>query len=216
MDRRPLKSRNWPIAQQAATLLARRGISPNSISLFGMACGIGAGFTFAMTAKFDGVALHLLWVVTALLMQLRLLANLLDGMVAIEQGKSSAVGELYNEFPDRVSDVCIMIGAGYALGGIPVLGYIAAILAVTTAYIRSAGKAATGVSDYRGPMGKPHRMAILTVFCIAAACIPRPWLLNPAALPPLAITLVLIIAGCFITCVRRTSSIAKALNEKQS
>ena len=71
---------------------------------------------------------------------LRLLANMLDGMVAIETGKASPAGAMYNEVPDSVSDAAMFLGAGYALGGQPPLGYIAALLAVFLAYLRAQGK----------------------------------------------------------------------------
>ena len=48
--------------------------------------------------------------------RLRLLANLLDGMVAIGRGIASPVGELFNEVPDRVSDTAVLLGLGVAGG----------------------------------------------------------------------------------------------------
>ena len=56
-----------------------------------------------------------------LCVQLRLLCNLLDGMVAVEGGRSSPVGALYNEVPDRVADSLLLVALGYAVG-IPWLG----------------------------------------------------------------------------------------------
>ncbi len=43
------------------------------------------------------------WLAGALLVQLRLLANLYDGMVAVLRQIASPVDELFNEVPDRVS-----------------------------------------------------------------------------------------------------------------
>jgi phosphatidylglycerophosphate synthase len=43
-------------------------------------------------------------VATAACIQLRLLCNLLDCMVAIEGGKSAPTGALFNEMPDRFAD----------------------------------------------------------------------------------------------------------------
>jgi phosphatidylglycerophosphate synthase len=88
-------------------------------------------------------------VLAAVGVQLRLLANMFDGMVAIETGRTSAVGELYNEVPDRVSDTAVLVGAGYAAGGCPVLGYVAALLAVFIAYVRAQGRVA-GASQENG------------------------------------------------------------------
>jgi phosphatidylglycerophosphate synthase len=78
---------------------------------------------------------HLL--VGAAAVQLRLLCNLLDGLVAIEGGRGSATGELFNELPDRVSDVLALVAAGYAVTWVawaPELGWAAALAAVLTAY----------------------------------------------------------------------------------
>ena len=56
------------------------------------------------------------FVLAAVCVQLRLLCNLLDGMVAIEGGKQSPTGMLYNEFPDRVADSLFLVALGYAAG----------------------------------------------------------------------------------------------------
>jgi len=61
-------------------------------------------------------------------------------MVAIASGTASPVGELYNDVPDRFSDAATFIGLGFAAGGYPMLGWIAAILAIMTAYVRILGK----------------------------------------------------------------------------
>lgn len=49
------------------------------------------------------------------------MANLLDGMVAERLGVASSVanplGLVYNDLPDRVSDIAILAGLGLALGG---------------------------------------------------------------------------------------------------
>jgi phosphatidylglycerophosphate synthase len=71
-------------------------------------------------------------------------------MVALASGRDSKVGELYNEVPDRVSDAALFIGAGYAWGGNVVIGYVATILAIFTAYIRAAGKSRVRLTNSAG------------------------------------------------------------------
>ena len=165
-DRRPLASRELKIWQKVAAALAARNVSPNFISVAGMIVGVVAGVALYATGETVGWSQRLAWLGAAICIQLRLLANMLDGMVAIASQRASALGELYNELPDRASDVAIIIGAGYAAGGTPVLGYIAACVAVLTAYVRAVGKAA-GASDlFVGPMAKPHRMFTLTVVSV--------------------------------------------------
>ena len=54
-DRRPLASRGWKISERIARWLARRGITPNAISIAGMLCGIAAGIMFFETSRFASV-----------------------------------------------------------------------------------------------------------------------------------------------------------------
>lgn len=141
-------------------------------------------------------------------MQLRLLCNLFDGMVAIEGGFKSKAGELYNELPDRFSDVCIFVGAAYSLPAYPWMrewGWAAAVLAVVTAYTRALGAAMGAGQHFLGPMAKQQRMAVMTGACLAGAVAPF-WHLAADALPA---ALVIIAAGCLVTVVRRCRSIAQ-------
>ena len=112
---------------------------------------------------------RILWIVGAAFIQLRLLANLFDGMVAIARGTASKVGELFNEVPDRVSDSAILIGLGYAPGGQVGLGYAAALAAMMTAYVRAVGKGAGTPNEFCGPMAKQQRMFLATMTCLFCA-----------------------------------------------
>jgi phosphatidylglycerophosphate synthase len=171
-DRRPISARQWGSSQRFARWLTRQNISPNTISVFGMICGIGSGIALASTPHFPQIQ-KILWLFAALLIVLRLLANMFDGMVAVEGGKASPVGELFNEIPDRISDSATLIGLGYAVGGHIELGYGAALAAVFVAYIRTVGKACTGIADFGGPFAKQQRMAIVIVVAILSAILPN-------------------------------------------
>src|SRR5690606_23492802 len=74
----------------------------------------------------------------AVCIQLRLICNLLDGMVAMEGGKQTPTGALYNEYPDRIADSLLIVALGYA-AGLPWLGWLGALLAALTAYVRLSG-----------------------------------------------------------------------------
>jgi phosphatidylglycerophosphate synthase len=197
-----------------ADWLARRGETPNAISLLGMGTGVIAGLTFGFTSR--GVIAPLFWLLGAVLVQLRLLCNLIDGMVAIEAGKGSPEGELFNEVPDRVSDAATLIGLGYAAGGSPELGFLAAILAVFVAYVRAAVKVAGAPQDYSGPMAKQHRMFVVTVTALLCAVVPmsaqKEWLGQEWGLPTLALGL--IILGCVLTAIRRLLRAARFLKAR--
>jgi phosphatidylglycerophosphate synthase len=206
-DRRPLASRGWKISERIARWLARRGATPNAISIAGMVCGILAGVMFPMTA---GAAYPwFFWIAGALFIQLRLLANLYDGMVAVLRQVASPVGELFNEVPDRVSDAATLIGLGYAAGSNPVLGFVATIFAIFLAYLRAQGKVAGAHQEFCGPMAKQQRMATVTIAAITCAIIPgaTDW-----QIPMFAFWI--IIAGCIVTVVRRLQRITDRLRRR--
>lgn len=212
-ERRPIASRNWRVFQRLASALVRMNASPNAISLAGMFCAILGGLVFAATSwlpEWDG----LFWLAAAVLIQCRLMANLLDGMVAVESGKASPVGELYNDVPDRVSDTALIVGAGYAAGGDIVLGFWAAAAALFTAYVRAVGKAAGAPQEFCGPMAKQQRMAILTVLAIYCGITPNAWQPRWNDWGLMAIALVIIFVGSILTALRRLFRIAANLRRK--
>lgn len=195
-DRRPIAARELGVVQGMAAALVRRGASADGISLAGMVAGLLAGLCLAAIAWSPASALPL-WLLGALFIQLRLLANLLDGMVAIGRGIASPAGELFNEVPDRVSDTAVLLGLGIAAGDVA-LGLAAALAAMGTAYIRAVGKAAGAPSDFRGPMAKQHRMALVTALALFSAVAPAAW---AAPLPGLALWVILLLS--LLTCWRR-------------
>jgi hypothetical protein len=107
-----------------------------------------------------------------------------------------------------------LIGAGYALGGEPVLGFVAALAAVLTAYIRAVGKGAGAGSDFSGPMAKQQRMAVLTAAALAAGILPESlsWKWGPAGRWGwVALALWIIAAGGLLTAIRRLVRLAARL-----
>ena len=213
-DRRPLASRQTRWARDAASWLSRRGIRPNAISLFGMAVGCAGGALLTLTGRVAPVPRRIDWLAAAVMIQLRLICNLLDGMVAVATGRASRTGELYNEIPDRVSDPVTLIGAGYALGGLPVLGYLAACLALLTAYVRVMGKAAGAKQEFCGPMAKQQRMFVLTLIAIYCGLAPSSWQpLARSGAGIMAAALGLIIVGSGVTVIRRLKRIARQLEQ---
>jgi phosphatidylglycerophosphate synthase len=211
IDRRPIATRNRKWAQAATAWLASRNVSPNAISIAGMCACIIGGIALYTTSIAD---YRILWLIGALGAQLRLTANMLDGMVAIASNRTSKTGELYNEVPDRISDAAVFIGAGFAWGGNVTLGYIATILAIFTAYVRAAGKIAGAPNEFCGPMAKQHRMLVITLVCVYAAITPRSWQMitfNSLQIGLMTLGLGAIVVGCVITVIRRVGRIADAL-----
>lgn len=208
-DRRPIAARNLGATQRMAAALVARGASPNGISVAGMAAGMGAGIAFAAVAWWPAAA-PVFWLLGALLVQARLMANLLDGMVAIGRGVASPVGELFNEVPDRVSDTAVLVGLGVAAGSLA-LGLGAALAAMLTAYIRTTAKAAGAPTDFAGPMAKQHRMALATGLAVWCAVIPGAW----GGAWAVWGVLVVITVGSVATAWRRLARAAAALEAKR-
>lgn len=173
-DRRPLQLRAWKWLQSVATGLAGAGISPNVISVVGILIALACALVLYLTGG-QPVAERALWLAAALLMMLRVLANTLDGMVAVEHGKATRVGLLYNEAPDRIADVMILIGAGYSHGGDVTLGYLAACIALFVAYVRTLARTAGAPSDFRGLMNKRGRVLTLLFVALYMGVTPGAW-----------------------------------------
>jgi phosphatidylglycerophosphate synthase len=203
-SRRPLASRSSGLAQTATALLLKTRITPNQISLVSiLAAAIGAAALLVAPQR------PWLFLLAALGVQVRLLCNLLDGMVAVEGGRGTPVGGLYNEIPDRVADSLFLVAWGYACGQ-GWLGWLAALSAAVTAYIRVLGGALGRQQDFRGPMAKQHRMAALTATCLLAMA--EAWWSGGGILLQAGLWIVAI--GSVVTCGTRTRAIALGLSEK--
>ena len=172
--RRPIKARNSRWAAASASLLARRGVAPNTISCASVAFAAVAGAAFAALRFVHAPSAEaVLFVVAIGGIQGRLLCNLLDGMVAIEGGMKTRSGDIFNDLPDRISDPLIIVPAGYAITTLPYgpdLGWLAALMALLTAYVRVLGHSAGAPDFFAGPMAKQHRMAVVTGACVL--CVP--------------------------------------------
>jgi phosphatidylglycerophosphate synthase len=203
MDRRPLKTRSQAWPEKLALSLVRAGLKPNQVSI----ASIGFSALAAADLWQQGKSWLLLFAAAACI-QLRLVCNLLDGLMAVEGGLKSKTGDLFNEIPDRIADVLIMAGAGYGCGH-AALGWLAAVLSVSTAYLRLLGGALDVPQDFGGPMAKQQRMAVLTFASLLAGAS----VLAKHPLPLIHVALWIIVAGAAATCIRRTLRLrAKLLN----
>jgi phosphatidylglycerophosphate synthase len=204
VNRRPLATRDRRWAALAARWLLQTPVTPNQISVFGIGVSAIGAWAIAMWRAPAGL------LVGAIAIQLRLLCNMLDGMVAVEGQRASSDGPLYNEIPDRIEDTLFLVAYGYA-ARLFWLGFVAALLAMFTAYIRVLGGSFGLPQDFRGPMAKQHRMAALTLGCLAA--------LVESSIGPthysLQLTLVVVAAGSLWTAVRRTLMISSQLASRQ-
>jgi phosphatidylglycerophosphate synthase len=194
-----------------ATALGNAGIRPNAVSVLSIAFAALAGFALWLSGDRGGDWLLLL--TAAIAIQLRLLCNMLDGLLAVEGGFKSELGDLYNEIPDRVADVAILVGAGYAARTLPfgeILGWSAALVAVMTAYLRLLAGSLGAQQLFIGPMAKQHRMFVMTVGCLLAAI----EYAQLGTVRALWLSLIMIVAGSIITFFRRLSRLASELKSR--
>lgn len=108
----------------AHVVLGGAGMTPNQMSAASVVAAVLGAVAYggAVVAPSAGAAYL---VAAATFIQLRLLAHLLDGLMAVEEGKRTPTGVLYNEFPDRIADTVLLAAAGYASGW-PAIGWLAA------------------------------------------------------------------------------------------
>ena len=214
-NRRPLKSRSAPWAQRLAAWLARAGVGPDVISFGSVAFALAGALDLIESGMVEGRARTGPLLAAAVCVQLRLVCNLFDGMVAVEHGRGGPYGPIWNELPDRIADVLFFVAAGYGaqMAGVAhaaELGWVVAVLAVLTAYLRELGRGLGFPADFSGPMAKPHRMAALTLAClVSTAEVLWGWRGQI-----LAIALAVIALGAGITVIRRTLRVARRLRDR--
>jgi phosphatidylglycerophosphate synthase len=168
------------------------------------ACG---AVCLILAGRTDGGLRAALFIGAAVAIPIRLLCNMLDGMLAIEGGLKTATGELYNELPDRIADLLFFAGAGYAIADVawgPGLGWAAAATAILTAYVRTLGGAVGAGQRFDGPMAKPRRMHVLFVACLVSAIATIAGWRNDWVM---VVALALIVTGGVVTIVRRLGKI---------
>ena len=207
MERRPLATRNKVWAQKLASVLARSGVSPNMISVSSVVFAMVTAIFFYQASLKSENNRMLELILAAVFIQLRLLANLFDGMVAVEHHKKTKLGDLYNDIPDRISDSLVLIGTLFLIQDLPYgvhVAWLAALLSIGTAYLRALGASLGDGHLFLGPMAKPHRMALLTATCVISA-------FGFNIFYPV---LLLMTLGLLITCCRRVFHITKFLQER--
>lgn len=202
-NRRPIRARSSRWANSITAFLIRTGISPNQISLISIAFAALGAVAIVLDQGIAGSVLCIIGI------QGRLLCNLFDGMVAIDGGKQSPLGALFNEFPDRVADSLLLIALGYACAW-PALGWFAALAAALTAYIRVFGGSLGLAQRFLGPFAKQQRMAVMTGAMVLNAFETPLWGSHYALLAALW----LIALGSALTCVTRTRALCRDLEAK--
>lgn len=210
-NRRELATRQISFFQQFTKKLVQFGLTPNQVSVGSMLFALlGFGLSTQFTGR-DQFTQTLILIGMALSIQGRLLCNMIDGLMAVEGGQRTVTGEIFNDLPDRISDILLVMASGFILRhAYPWawdLAWLSAILAILTAYIRILGVTLTGKQDFSGPLAKQHRMFILTLGLLLYA-----FEINFLETRySLIFALVIIGIGSFFTCIRRLKRLVQNL-----
>ena len=176
--------------KRLAELLIAGRVSPNAISVFGTLCALACFLLLRQTAHDPSIPWTGSW-------------------LAAGSGRLHPLGEIFNEFPDRISDALILVGLGQAAGGDAFWGWLATCGALIVAYLRAFGASLGAGQIFAGPAAKQQRMFLATLACVIMAFGGERWL--PAA-PTLALQLISL--GCVLTVIRRLILIANYLKQR--
>lgn len=211
-SRRPIAARRSAWASAGTSGLVSLGLRPNHVSMASILFAGVSAFGMIASVSQQGWPRTFLLITAATGIGLRGLCNLFDGMMAVERGLKSKSGEIFNDFPDRLSDSLMLIGAGYAAPWLSwkEIGWLAALLAALTAYTRMLAAASGTGHDFRGPMAKPIRMALIGVACLVATLEPL-WGGEGQAL---TVALLVVCVGCSVTIVRRLLNAIRTLESR--
>ncbi len=194
-------------ANAATRFCVRNRIGPDTISYSSIVAALIAAVCFWKSGE-----TRWLLIIAPLLCYLRLWFNMLDGMVAVAANKASRRGEIFNDLPDRVSDIVIFVGIAHSGLMNLVFGYWAAVLSILTAYVGLFGQALGVQREFGGMMSKPWRMVALGIGA---------WLTYFAGqrsithFTILDWTCLVVIIGCVQTIVVRLKRITAALQDKR-
>jgi CDP-diacylglycerol--glycerol-3-phosphate 3-phosphatidyltransferase len=134
-------------------VLMTSGVSPNAVSLAGIAFGAAAGAILFLARPGLWTA-----VVVAALLAARLACANLDGGLARAAGRQTRFGVVVNELGDRLAELAALSGL---LTRAPVLVAAAAVAASAPSWVALAGAAAGADRVQGGPVGKTERCLIL-------------------------------------------------------
>lgn len=153
-------------ASAAVELCRKRRIHPNAVSLGSLAAAAAAAAALLVAGQLAptpgaapaGLPYCLAVFAAVAFGSLRLWLNMLDGMVAEATGQTNALGEVFNELPDRASD--LLIFTALAISGLcrPSLALAAAFASLLIAYTGTLAKAVGAGRQFGGVMAKPWRM----------------------------------------------------------
>jgi len=153
--------------QNMLTLEARAahsiGLTPNTVSLIGLALALSSAFAYAATHD------QPLWILLATILLLASgFCDALDGVIARIYQQTSVFGGFLDSLIDRYADVAVY--AGVIVGGLcdPLWGLAALVGSTMVSYSRARAEAIKVKMESIGLAERAERMLILSIASIAA------------------------------------------------
>ena len=154
------------VERPVARLLARLGLTPNLVTLIGLAIAGAGAYTIAVGQ----------WWVGGLIVLFAGVFDLFDGALARATGKASDFGALLDSTIDRVSEAVVLLGllafylsANDDLGSI--LVYVALVGSIMVSYMRARSEG-LGIDCKVGVMTRPERVAAVGIGLIVGHWLP--------------------------------------------
>jgi archaetidylinositol phosphate synthase len=177
------------------------GLTPNTVSLIGLALALLSAFTYAVTQTKP------LWILLATILLLASgFCDALDGVIARLYQQTSIFGGFLDSLLDRYADVAVY--AGVIIGGLcdPLWGLAALAGSMMVSYSRARAEAAEIKMESVGLAERAERMLILSIASVAAIF----WL------PALRIGIILLAVLSNFTVLQRGVHVYNSLKKKSN
>jgi len=169
-----LRARTSGILVGAATLAARTGVTPNTLTVLGfVGMAVAGALCAAGSFFFAGVVVAASCIFDAL-----------DGALARASGTASVFGAFLDSFLDRYAEAAVYAGllVHYAWAGAPsgaVAAFLAAIGSLMVSYARARAEG-LGIECRAGLFARPERLAVLIAGLVTGLVLPALVILSVA------------------------------------
>ncbi|SFR43203.1 CDP-alcohol phosphatidyltransferase family protein [Halogeometricum limi] len=144
----------------------RLGLSPDGVSVVAFGFAVAAGAAFYLGDP-------LWYAVGALFVFANGWLDLVDGALARAQGVASEGGDLLDHVLDRYADIAMLVGLAAGIDSFG-LGLAAVTGVLMTSYLGTQIQAVGLGRAYGGLVGRADRLALIGLFAVVAALVPRP------------------------------------------
>lgn len=137
-----------------------KDIDPNLISYAVLPIGLLSGITLYYSNQFFN-----LYLVTIVVLFLRMIVATLDGYVAQHYNKSTEKGEIINKYTPEVCDFFLMIGLILPNSEYYLIGLFVLIVSWAISFFGMIGHMIGRGGESIGPLGQTDRVVTVMVFC---------------------------------------------------